>query len=700
MSLRVWLPLTNDLSNQGLSGYSIGMFRGTETYNNDGKLGKCFYANGVNTIKIYNILPDFYNYTGYSLSAWFYIEAQNTSHSGSAIISAGNWNGQVLNLAVSDWSNGHYAWLRVSGTNWAKYYPYTFELNTWYHVVVCSDGNKTYAYVNGELIGDTVAGFLPTSIEGSDIAIGGATYSSIMQFFGRINDVRIYDQCLSAKEVKEISKGLVAHYTFGDKGQANLAKNSLVNGNPNSSYNIKNFDLSEELTAGEKFTVTLKGTLGADKWFGLWMGGGYTFCGYFTQVSNSIFRLTFTSPTTVSGNGKRNAINIYAGPSSNTNLSSLTWLKIEKGEKATSWLPNVNDTEYTTMGYNDTTVYDSSGYNYHGTVTEALTSSNDSPRYDASTHFNGTAYSYVTSISSEIKSISLWVKWDSIPSGQSVVFMDYKSRIGFGLMSTGILCGSVANTYKTFSKDNLVANTWYHFVIVNPGAATGTDRKLYINGVEQTAKTTVSVWSYSLNYLQIGKRSTTSDGFVGCISDFRMYSTVLSDDDVLELYHTGESISKDKTLLAYSYNEPANGELMNVRYTIPYTTHYESSPWTSFNEKGEATLTANNQSLGSVYVPVNPTGKTYYYDMQLSINAGNQFYVGFERYDADKTPRRNNACVYVYSTRPTTDVVKQRFRGTVDLSTDGVNPCAFVTLRVLNGWSGTTSGVTGKATIH
>ena len=569
MSLRVWLPLTNDLSNQGLSGYSIGMFRGTETYNNDGKLGKCFYANGVNTIKIYNILPDFYNYTGYSLSAWFYIEAQNTSHAGSAIISAGNWNGQVLNLAISDWSNGHYAWLRVSGTNWSKYYPYTFELNTWYHAVVCSDGVKTYAYVNGELIGDTVAGFLPTAIEGNDIAIGGATYYAGMQFFGRINDVRIYDQCLSAKEVKEISKGLVAHY---------------------------------------KLTEPLLST--------------------------------------------------------------------------------------------DTTIYDCSGYNYHGTVTEALTSSNDSPRYDVSTHFNGTAYSYVTSISSEIKSISLWVKWDSIPSGQSVVFMDYKSRIGFGLMSTGILCGSVANTYKTFSKDNLVANTWYHFVIVNPGAATGTDRKLYINGVEQTAKTTVSVWSYSLNYLQIGKRSTTSDGFVGCISDFRMYSTVLSDDDVLELYHTGESISKDKTLFAYSYNEPANGELMNVRYTIPYTTHYESSPWTSFNEKGEATLTANNQSLGSVYVPVNPTGKTYYYDMQLSINAGNQFYVGFERYDADKTPRSNNACVYVYSTRPTTDVVKQRFRGTVDLSTDGVNPCAFVTLRVLNGWSGTTSGVTGKATIH
>ena len=212
MSLQVWLPLNGDLKNQGLTNYNLSMFRGTEVYNDNGKIGKCFYANGVNTIKILNIISDFYNYTSYSLCAWFYIEAQNTAHTGSAIISGGNWNYEVLNLAVSDWSSDHYTRLRVSNTNWTKTYSYNFSLNTWYHVVVSSDGNKTYAYVNGQLIGNTVAGFLPTSISGNDICIGGATYNGNMQFFGRINDVRIYDHCLSQKEVEELSKCLVVHY--------------------------------------------------------------------------------------------------------------------------------------------------------------------------------------------------------------------------------------------------------------------------------------------------------------------------------------------------------------------------------------------------------------------------------------------------------------------------------------------------------
>ena len=139
MSLKVWLPLNGSLENKGCKDYSLTMHRGNLVYHNDGKIGKCFYANGINTLQIQNIIPDFYNINGYSLCVWFYIESNNTSHSGSAIISAGDWNHEVLNLALSDWSTDHYTRLRISGTSWSRTYTYNFVKNKWYHVVVCSD---------------------------------------------------------------------------------------------------------------------------------------------------------------------------------------------------------------------------------------------------------------------------------------------------------------------------------------------------------------------------------------------------------------------------------------------------------------------------------------------------------------------------------------------------------------------------------
>ena len=97
-----------------------------------------------------------------------------------------------------------------------------------------------------------------------------------------------------------------------------------------------------------------------------------------------------------------------------------------------------------------------------------------------------------------------------------------------------------------------------------------------------------------------------------------------------------------------------------------------------------------------MYIPISPTGHTYYYDIEVSIDVNNQFYLGFERYDANKTSRSNNACTYKINVKPTTALSRKRYFGTVDLSTDGVNPCAFIALRILNAWSSTT----GTATIH
>lgn len=100
------------------------------------------------------------------------------------------------------------------------------------------------------------------------------------------------------------------------------------------------------------------------------------------------------------------------------------------------------------------------------------------------------------------------------------------------------------------------------------------------------------------------------------------------------------------------------------------------------------------------YTPINPSGHRYEYDIICSIDSGNMLNIGWERFDANKTSRSNNACRYVISARPTTDLKYKRYKGIIDLSTDGVNPTAFIKLRILNKWTNSDSDTTGKAIIH
>ena len=119
----------------------------------------------------------------------------------------------------------------------------------------------------------------------------------------------------------------------------------------------------------------------------------------------------------------------------------------------------------------------------------------------------------------------------------------------------------------------------------------------------------------------------------------------------------------------------------------------------SFSVDHDGLHLINNEYVKSDYIPIRPDIYTFRYDYVISVSGGNMFYIGWERYDKDKTSRSNNACVYTYATMPTTGISYRRYRGTVDLSTDGVNPAAFIRLRVLNLWTNSTAE-TGTATIH
>ena len=113
------------------------------------------------------------------------------------------------------------SYLRTS-TNGARATSFfTLPFDTWVHIFLTYDKIKNLLglWINGELkytsnqVAFTDAPNRNLTINFGSIA-GGNGPSAKIPF--SINDIRIYDHCLSPKEVKEIARGLILHYKFDE----------------------------------------------------------------------------------------------------------------------------------------------------------------------------------------------------------------------------------------------------------------------------------------------------------------------------------------------------------------------------------------------------------------------------------------------------------------------------------------------------
>ena len=236
-----------------------------------------------------------------------------------------------------------------------------------------------------------------------------------------------------------------------------------------------------------------------------------------------------------------------------------------------------------------------------------------------------------------------------------------------------------------------IANEWHHYVITYDGQI----GKVYKDGIQSsTAQFSENKILGSCKGLVIGfsRAGGVWRSNKSYFSDFRVYTTALSADDIKSLYQTTISVDKNNNFYSYSYNE------LNQGNEIEYLYNLSKSQSGSFIQDKDGLHLNQYVWVTHDYIPIDPTNKIYKYDIIYSNDAGNLLYIGWERYDANKTSRSNNACVYVLSNA--TERNYYRIHGTIDLSTDTVNPCAFIKLRILNKWTGSESDTNGTATIH
>lgn len=202
-------------------------------------------------------------------------------------------------------------------------------------------------------------------------------------------------------------------------------------------------------------------------------------------------------------------------------------------------------------------IIDSSLNNINGTTTGTLTTSTDSGRYSNSLVFSGSQRIETDSLSSEVKTVSVWAKttWASVSSSNyQFIFHDTGAKLCMGFASAGLLTyvgssnGGVGSYVATSGK--YLANQWNHIVVIITGDTT---RQVYINGQLATNNAN-NYFSGDLNKLLIGCRHSGGvyrHYFKGQLSDFRAYATELSEADVLELYQVGAKIYKNGNFYTY-----------------------------------------------------------------------------------------------------------------------------------------------------
>ena len=602
MSLQVWLPLNGNLDNQGLDG-SLGFTNtASATVATDGKIGSCYsfsstsgsgllLSKGKSTSEF---MDAYINHHSWSMCAW----VRTTSNDN---VMFGLTYGLRLWCGSTNYVNLYNNTRSVSASN---------DISTidgkWHHICATYStlDNAINVYVDG-IKGTTSyypSGETYASSWANSVAIGrdpnNSTASSHYYFQGSMNDVRIYDHCLSAKEVKEISKGLILHYKLSDPYIENTTNyssqftsssgwnnsGSSVRSNNDTSVNRVSSDcpvLSIQQTAagnsamifGDVSTSTYSALKGATV-----TASTYA---YISDVNCSSSTVYLRSKVNSNKEGEAICYLRYKGSTNLQDWPKNQWIRVEgtgtvaSAETAVyfcTYTNNLNEKRYFTCwqlelkdhstpfvagSRNESTVYDCSGILNNGTKIGGLSPSTNpaSIRYESCYDFDGNTGSIqipnlATLVPSGEFTMNCWIYHDNTWSSKACETI-LGGPSGFELEAKP---GSTNSpSLHAYSWGRAMAayelNKWNMITMTRNASGT----KFYINGELKIAGSAGNIPSG--NYFIGAWRSSTEQNYKGKISDFRLYSTVLSVDDIKMLYNTSASIDKNGNMYAYEFKE-------------------------------------------------------------------------------------------------------------------------------------------------
>lgn len=263
-------------------------------------------------------------------------------------------------------------------------------------------------------------------------------------------------------------------------------------------------------------------------------------------------------------------------------------IQLELKDHAT---PYVNGTRTSS---NNVIMYDSSGYCNHGTIAGTLTTNSNSPRYTTSIFVDSSEFITITKQNLSLPDGPITLSFWSKPEVNTAVD-DSKIDIKFSKCYYFTYIN-----YPYFSHDEdyhyKYTNYWsdgnWHLVTCTYD---GTISKMYIDGVLISPNHTTTTVAYNNNLiLKLRKNS---------MSDFRIYATALSDEDILELYNTSAFVTDNGVFAEYELYED---NLSDVKKTGLLETRdfYENGVDENYTLDTDKTRVASNYIISEEFIEI------------------------------------------------------------------------------------------------